>query len=133
MGNKVDRAMGKLLGSFSSGVEIAQPSGGERMDSSERERLREGMERVKGEDEGQKSAPAKACVPVPSDDQAQPQASRQRGRPRKGNSPENPVLMNFRVDEEYRQRIKVLAVDRRVSISELFYEAFDLLFEKLGV
>lgn len=123
--NSFEKASAKLLGSFGSGVTIAQPSGGRRMDSRERERERERLEKdAAGEGESPSVPVAGEGAPATGGE------LRGRGRPRSADAPVNPVLMNFKVEADFRQRVRVLAADEGVSISSLFYEAFDLLFEK---
>lgn len=137
-----EKASAKLLGSFGSGVTIAQPSGGERMDSRERELMRERLEKESAvvetrtqEGEGSATpAPAPVVEPVAEAEVkvVEESSEKQKGRPRKIDPDANLVLMNFRVEDEYRQRIKMLAVERHVSILELFKEAFDDLLSKYG-
>lgn len=123
-----EKASEKMFGRFSGGVSIAQPAAEGRMSSEERKRFEESVA----------AAPASLAesAPVPSQPQSPQDASRVeeeprgKGRPRKDTTPVNPVFMNFRVEEEFRQKIKEFAVERRVPIVELLHEAFELLFEK---
>lgn len=118
-----EKANEKMFGRFSGGVSIIQPSGEGRMTAEERKRFEDSV------------AGSADSVPtqVPEQEEPQPEKTRGRGRPRKESSPVNPVFMSFRVEEDFRQKVKELAVERRATIADILYEAFDLLFEKYGV
>ena len=154
-----EKATAKMFGSFGPAVRIAESGGaGERLSREERERMRreaaeseEREQRSKEREEivrtlvdmkvipsggegGEGKAGAEAVKEEPAVREAPSAAEEGKGRGRPLKNPEvgEYVLMNFRVDAEFRQRLKMMAVGQGRSVISLFEEAFELLFEKYG-
>lgn len=124
MGKKtgLEKTMGKMFegASFSGGIRIAVPEDRTRMSPEERRELEGGVRPPSGA-----TPRAEVPEPEPSD------GGRGRGRPRK-EAEDVMVLMNFRVPESFRQRVRMESARRGVPILDLFVEAFDLYFSKYG-
>ena len=154
-----EKATAKMFPDFGPSVKVASPEGeGRRMTREERERLREEVERsgVEGErsDEGRRARERKeiikelvelnvipkegAEVPARGVEGADggveaPEARRRPGRPSKSDGAVDYVIMNFRVDADFRRRFKSVAVMQGRPMQELFDEAVGMLFEKYNV
>lgn len=140
-----DKATAKMISSAPA-VRIASPGVGERMSREERERMREAAElEERREAEEQRAQDRKEIVKTLVDMKVIPQGPAEvaepvqeepkagRGRPLKDNGGEAQVMMNFRVGEGLRQRIRMMSAEQGRSILSLFEEAFSMLFEKYNV
>lgn len=105
-----EKATSKMFGDFGSSVTIAQPDvNAGPLSREQRDRMRSG------------GSPAPEPV----------QEGQGRGRPQKNPEVSKYVLMNFRVSEEFRQRIKVMAAQEGRSVTDIFEDAFELYFSKV--
>lgn len=146
-----EKATSKMFGDFGTSVRIAQSGGGERLSREDRERLRreaEGAAQEQKSEEQQrqliktlvdmKVIPASTGADVPEEGTVRPAekpgaATRQgRGRPLKDPEVGKYVLLNFRIPEELRTRLKVLSAELGVTMIELFEEGLDLVMQKYG-
>lgn len=145
-----EKATSKMFGDFGSSVKVAQPGGGERLSREERERMRkeaeaEALEEAKAEKSAEQREIIKTLVDMnvipqqggeasPAEKVPEAQAPRQgRGRPAKDPDGGPYVLMNFRVTEEFRTKVKVTAAEQGRQVLDLFTEAFGLFFEKYHI
>ena len=144
-----EKATSKMFGDFGSSVKVAQAGGGERPSREERERMRREAEAAAEEEaKAEKSAEKREIIKTLVDLNVIPQqggeaasspapeaqAPRQgRGRPAKDPDGGPYVLMNFRVTEEFRTKVKVTAAEQGRQVLDLFTEAFGLLFEKYHI
>ena len=141
-----EKATSKMFGDFGSSVKVAQPGGGERLSREERERMRkeaeaEALEEAKAEKSTEQREIIKTLVDmnvIPKEKKLPQkrgaQAPRQgRGRPAKDPDGGPYVLMNFRVTEEFRTKVKVTAAEQGRQVLDLFTEAFGLFFEKYHI
>lgn len=141
-----EKATKKMFGDFGPAVKIAQPGAGERLSREERDRMREDAEQSeKKEAEEQRQQERKEVIQTlvemkvipaqeepakPSEPEPVVEEKQGRGRPLKNPDVTDYVLMNFRVSAEFRQRIKMMAAEQARSVTDVFEEAFSLLFEK---
>ena len=154
-----EKATAKMFPDFGPSVKVVSPEGdGRRMDREERARLREEMERSEAEGEGRdedrrardrkellkdlvalnvlpkEGAEAPARGGEGADGGVVEQEARRRpGRPSKSAEAVDYVMMNFRVDADFRRRFKSVAVMQGRPMQDLFEEAVGMLFEKYNV
>lgn len=148
-----EKATSKMFGDFGPKVEIASPDAGGRLSREERERLRREAERAdemkveERKDEERRKVlrdlvdmkvlrPEEASGGAQGEVAAEPapkEAAQGRGRPPKNPGVTDYVLMSFRVEPAFRQRLKVMAAGQGRPVADLFDEAFGLLFEKYRV
>ena len=142
-----EKATSKMFSESGPAVRIATPGVGERLSKEQRERMREDAEKAEREQKEQerkemvKTLVDMKVIPaadvgenmVKDEPKAVVEEKRQRGRPEKNPDVDKYVLMNFRVGDSFRQKLKVMAAEEGKSILSLFEEAFNLLFEKYGV
>lgn len=154
-----EKARAKMFPDFGPSVKVVSPDGeARRMSREERERLREEVERsgVEGErsDEDRRARERRELIndlvemnvlpkegaeaPARGGEGADggvevPEARRRPGRPSKSDGAVDYVIMNFRVDAEFRRRFKSVAVMQGRPMQELFDEAVGMLFEKYNV
>ena len=122
----LEKAFGKMFPeNMGPAVKIVQPVVSARMSKEERQALGEGV--------ASSSVPVSPAVPaVPAlVGQAVPDEHRKqgKGRPKKESTEGKMVLMNFRVSESFRQKIKRYAVEHGVSVIDVFEEALTKLME----
>lgn len=146
-----EKATSKMFGDFGSSVRVAQPSGGERLSREDRERMRrEAESEAQEQAQEQKSEEQRQIIKtlmdmnvLPANAGAAPEASAEgtegkvqekqgRGRPPKDPGVTKYVLVNVRIPEKLRTRLKVMSAELGVSVTDLFVEGIDFVLGKYG-